>query len=167
MPATAQRAHQQGVYLAKKFRLENPSPEKNDSRSLLTPLHISKMAKAAPGLELNQVDYGDLDAAVYKAFEYHHLGSLAYVGNAAIFDVQGTSFEVGGWKGVAGTLWAVYLWRSVYFAQSVSFRTRCLLAMDWTKRAMFGRGMFPEPYTAEIPPIDNSRLDECSVSLQL
>jgi hypothetical protein len=78
------------------------------------------------------VDYGDIDDAVYKAFEYHHLGSLAYVGNAAIFDYNG--------YGLSGGLLAVYLWRGVYFAQSVSFRTRALLAMDWTKRALFGRG---------------------------
>ena len=111
LPATAQRAHQQGVYLAKKF---------------------NKMAHAMQGLSMNQVDYGDLDEAVYKAFEYTHMGSLAYVGNAAIFDFGGLSFS--------GGLMAVYLWRSVYFAQSVSMRTRALLAMDWTKRAVFGRG---------------------------
>jgi NADH:ubiquinone reductase (H+-translocating) len=119
LPATAQRAHQQGEYLGKKF---------------------NKIAQAAPGMRLNEVDYGDLDEAIYKAFEYHHLGSLAYVGNSAIFDVSGTGLDATGWKGFAGNLWAVYLWRSVYFAQSVSFRTRCLLAMDWTKRALFGRG---------------------------
>jgi hypothetical protein len=119
LPATAQRAHQQGDYLAKKF---------------------NKIALSAPGMQLNEIDYGDLDEAVYKAFEYHHLGSLAYIGNAAIFDVSGSAMDVGGWKGFAGTLWAVYLWRSVYFAQSVSLRTRFLLAMDWTKRALFGRG---------------------------
>ena len=60
------------------------------------------------------------------------MGSLAYVGNAAIFDFNGMSFS--------GGLLAVYLWRSIYFAQSVSFRTRVLLAMDWSKRALFGRG---------------------------
>jgi NADH dehydrogenase len=116
LPATAQRAHQQGQYLGRKF---------------------NKIAQAAPGMALNEVDYGDLDDAVYKAFEYHHLGSLAYIGNAAIFD----------WNGYAlsGGLVAVYLWRSVYFAQSVSFRTRCLLAMDWSKRALFGRGKIPLP----------------------
>jgi NADH dehydrogenase len=113
LPATAQRAHQQGIYLGRKF---------------------NKIAQAAPGMMLNEVDYGDLDDAVYKAFEYKHLGSLAYVGNAAIFDYNGMGF--------AGGLIAVYLWRSVYFAQSVSFRTRCLLAMDWSKRALFGRGEF-------------------------
>ena len=75
-----------------------------------------------------------MDEAVYRAFEYRHLGSLAYVGNAAIFDFNGLSF--------GGGLLAVYLWRSIYFAQSVSFRTRILLAMDWSKRALFGRGEF-------------------------
>ncbi|KAF2493842.1 hypothetical protein BU16DRAFT_511944 [Lophium mytilinum] len=112
LPATAQRAHQQGQYLGKKF---------------------SKLAQAAPGMKLNEMNYGDLDDAVYKAFEYKHLGSLAYVGNAAVFDTGFKGFNFG------GGLIAVYLWRSVYFAQSVSLRTRILLAMDWTKRALFGR----------------------------
>lgn len=111
LPATAQRANQQGQYLGRKF---------------------NKIAHASPGFHRNDVEYGDLDDAVYKAFEYHHLGSLAYVGNAAIFDFNGLSFS--------GGLMAVYLWRSVYFAQSVSFRTRFLLSMDWIKRAVFGRG---------------------------
>jgi NADH dehydrogenase len=112
LPATAQRAHQQGQYLGHKF---------------------NKLARAAPGLTLNDVRDGDLDEAVYKAFEYHHLGSLAYIGNSAVFDLGG------GWS-LTGGLWAVYAWRSVYFAQSVSLRTRILLAMDWSKRALFGRG---------------------------
>ena len=114
LPATAQRAHQQGQYLGRKF---------------------NKMAHAAPGLSANDIRDGDVDEAVYHAFEYKHLGSLAYVGNAAVFDFNGLNFS--------GGLMAVYLWRSVYFAQSVSFRTRILLAMDWTKRALFGRGEFP------------------------
>lgn len=111
LPATAQRAHQQGQYLARKF---------------------NKLAQAAPGMAANGIEYGDMDDAVYKAFEYRHMGSLAYVGNAAVFDFNGMSFS--------GGLLAVYLWRSIYFAQSVSFRTRVLLAMDWSKRALFGRG---------------------------
>lgn len=114
LPATAQRAHQQGQYLGHKF---------------------NKLARAAPGLKANEIIDGDLDEACYKAFEYHHLGSLAYIGNSAVFDWGG------GWN-IAGGLWAVYAWRSVYFAQSVSFRTRVLLAMDWAKRALFGRGEF-------------------------
>lgn len=82
----------------------------------------------------NEVDYGDLDDAVYKPFEYRFLGSLAYIGNSAVFDFgNGLSFS--------GGLLAVYVWRSIYFAQSVSLRTRILLAMDWSKRALFGRGI--------------------------
>lgn len=112
LPATAQRAHQQGQYLAHKF---------------------NRMARLAEGLRANDIREGDIDAAVYKAFEYKHLGSLAYVGNSAVFDWgEGWNFT--------GGLWAVYAWRSVYFAQSVSLRTRMLMAMDWAKRGLFGRG---------------------------
>ncbi|SPO03208.1 probable NADH dehydrogenase (ubiquinone), 64 kD subunit, mitochondrial [Cephalotrichum gorgonifer] len=111
LPATAQRANQQGEYLAKKF---------------------NKAARVVPGLHANEIHDGDLDAAVYKAFEYRHLGSLAYVGNSAVFDLgEGYNF--------VGGLWAVYAWRSVYFAQNVSMRTRVLMAMDWAKRGLFGR----------------------------
>ncbi|KAK1775726.1 hypothetical protein QBC45DRAFT_421323 [Copromyces sp. CBS 386.78] len=113
LPATAQRAHQQGQYLAHKF---------------------NKLARAAPGLKANDISDGDLDAAVYKAFEYRHLGSLAYVGNSAVFD-WGEGWNFG------GGLWAVYAWRSIYFTQSVSLRTRVLMAMDWAKRALFGRDL--------------------------
>ena len=113
LPATAQRANQQGEYLARKF---------------------NKLAQMAPGLRANAVADGDIDEAVYKAFEYKHMGSLAYIGNAAVFDFNGMNF--------AGGLVAVYLWRSIYFAQSVSLRTRCLLAMDWGKRTFFGRGEY-------------------------
>ena len=111
LPATAQRANQQGEYLGRKF---------------------NKLAHASPGFKINAVADGDIDEAVYKAFEYRHMGSLAYIGNAAVFDFGGMKF--------GGGLLAVYLWRSIYFAQSVSLRTRMLLAMDWSKRALFGRG---------------------------
>ncbi|KAL1955285.1 hypothetical protein VTO42DRAFT_8817 [Malbranchea cinnamomea] len=112
LPATAQRANQQGMYLGKKF---------------------NKIAASLPGLRANEIDYDGLDEAIYNAFEYKHLGSLAYIGNAAVFDINGLTF--------GGGLLAVYLWRSVYFAQSVSFRTRMMLSMDWAKRALFGRDM--------------------------
>ncbi|KAF8475702.1 FAD/NAD(P)-binding domain-containing protein [Kalaharituber pfeilii] len=112
LPATAQRAHQQGQYLARK---------------------LNKMAQAMQGLATNEVYDGDLDATVYKAFAYKHLGNFAYIGNAAVFDYKGWS--------VGGGLAFMYLWRSVYFTQSVSLRTRMLLTVDWSKRALFGRDM--------------------------
>lgn len=113
LPATAQRANQQGLYLAHKF---------------------SKLARFAPGLRANDIRDGDVDEACYGAFVYHHLGSLAYIGNSAVFDLGPR-----GWN-LTGGLWAVYAWRSVYFAQSVGVRTRVLMAMDWAKRGLFGRG---------------------------
>ncbi|KAI1325518.1 hypothetical protein F5Y16DRAFT_401377 [Xylariaceae sp. FL0255] len=113
LPATAQRANQQGIYLANKF---------------------NKLAHCAPGLSANDIRDGDVDEACYKAFEYHHLGSLAYVGNSAIFDLGS------GW-GFTGGLWAVYAWRSAYFAQSVGIRTKFLMMMDWLKRGLFGRDL--------------------------
>ncbi|KKA28313.1 hypothetical protein TD95_003000 [Thielaviopsis punctulata] len=113
LPATAQRANQQGQYLARKF---------------------NKLARKINTLHAHDIHDNDVDAAVYKAFEYHHLGSLAYVGNSAVFDFGK------GWN-FTGGLWAVYAWRSAYFAQSVSMRTRILMAMDWAKRALFGRDM--------------------------
>ncbi len=112
LPATAQRANQQGVYLGRKF---------------------NKLAHCAPGLTRNEIRDGDVDDACYKAFEYHHLGSLAYIGNSAVFDLGS------GW-GFTGGVWAVYAWRSAYFAQSVGLRTKFLMMMDWLKRGLFGRG---------------------------
>ncbi|KAL1898981.1 hypothetical protein Cpir12675_001641 [Ceratocystis pirilliformis] len=115
LPATAQRANQQGQYLARKF---------------------NKIARHPGNFGTNDdaIFSGDADSATYKAFEYHHLGSLAYLGNSAVFDFGS------GWN-VTGGLLAVYAWRGAYFAQNVSLRTRMLMAMDWTKRALFGRDL--------------------------
>ncbi len=110
LPATAQRANQQGKYLGQK---------------------LTKVARLYPTLKVNDIVDGDIDDAIGKPFKYHHLGSLAYIGNAAVFDLNGQSYF--------GGLTAMYLWRSVYFAQSVSFRSRVLLFMDWIKRGIFGR----------------------------
>lgn len=82
LPATAQRANQQGEYLGRKFNV---------------------LARKEEGMRINGVIDGDLDEAVYKAFSYRHMGSLAYIGNAAIFDFGGWNF--------GGGLVAVYLWR--------------------------------------------------------
>lgn len=113
LPATAQRANQQGEYLGRK---------------------LNKIAAALPGMQVNEIAHGNLDEAVYEAFKYRHLGSLAYVSNAAVFDFGGVDY--------AGGVLAMYLWRSVYFAESVSFRTRCMLVTDWANKALFGRGLF-------------------------
>lgn len=112
LPATAQRASQQGKYLGKKF---------------------TRLGRYAGNLKVCDIIDEDIDDALYKPFNYHHLGSLAYVSNAAVFDLNGTTYF--------GGLIAMYLWRGVYFAQTVSFRTRALLFMDWLKRGLFGRDL--------------------------
>lgn len=115
LPATAQRAHQQGKYLGKK---------------------LTKVARSANKDSIQGIHEKGIDEKVYRPFRYVHLGSLAYIGNSAVFDLPGYSF--------VGGLIAMYLWRSIYFAQTVSWRTRVLLFMDWLKRGMFGRDILSE-----------------------
>ncbi|KAI9250930.1 pyridine nucleotide-disulfide oxidoreductase-domain-containing protein [Phascolomyces articulosus] len=67
-----------------------------------------------------------------EPFQYRHLGSLAYLGNTAVG-------EFGWGYKMIGGLYAQYLWRSVYWSNQVSLRTRINLSIDWTKGALFGR----------------------------
>jgi NADH dehydrogenase FAD-containing subunit len=106
MLQTAQVASQQGKYLAKKFHK----------------LAHQRAVHAANDLP----DY--MDEAVCSAFRYSHFGSLAYIGNAAVFDFKGFSFM--------GGLAAMYAWRSVYWSEQVSARTRALLMIDWIIRCV-------------------------------
>ncbi|WVR09457.1 hypothetical protein IAU60_006524 [Kwoniella sp. DSM 27419] len=110
-PATAQVASQQGKYLGKMF---------------------SKLSHDRKALEANGIMDMD-DAAYYKPFTYQHLGSLAYIGNSAVFDYDGFS--------LAGGLLAMYAWRSIYWSEQTSMRTRMLLMLDWIKRGIFGRDL--------------------------
>ncbi|KAH7910637.1 nucleotide-binding domain-containing protein [Hygrophoropsis aurantiaca] len=110
LPATAQVASQQGKYLGKKF---------------------NKLAKQHDVLVANDVT--DVDEAVSEPFRYTHLGSLAYIGNAAVFDFGQMSFM--------GGLIAMYAWRSIYWSEQVSARTRALLMIDWIIRGIWGRDL--------------------------
>ncbi|KAH9950274.1 nucleotide-binding domain-containing protein [Amylocystis lapponica] len=113
LPATAQVAAQQGKYLGKK---------------------LSKLAKQHDVLAANGLAGGPgVDEAVSKPFKYLHLGSLAYIGNAAVFDLGRMSFM--------GGLAAMYAWRSVYWSEQVSSRTRALLMIDWIVRGVWGRDL--------------------------
>ncbi|KAF9812931.1 hypothetical protein IEO21_05886 [Rhodonia placenta] len=113
LPATAQVASQQGKYLGRK---------------------LTKLAKQRDVLIQNGLAFGPgADEAVSGAFKYLHLGSLAYIGNAAVFDLGKTSFM--------GGLAAMYAWRSVYWSEQVSSRTRALLMIDWIVRGVWGRDL--------------------------
>ncbi|WWC71381.1 uncharacterized protein I206_105336 [Kwoniella pini CBS 10737] len=110
-PATAQVASQQGKYLGGMF---------------------SKLSKQHKTLEENGIENLS-DDAYYHPFDYLHLGSLAYIGNSAVFDYDGFS--------LAGGLLAMYAWRSIYWSEQTSMRTRMLLMLDWVKRGIFGRDL--------------------------
>jgi len=112
LPATAQVASQQGKYLGKK---------------------LHRLASQAPVLESNAIPPNAHDEAVGPHFKYLHLGSLAYIGNAAVFDLGKYSFM--------GGLVAMYAWRSIYWNEQVSTRTRALLMIDWIIRGIWGRDL--------------------------
>ncbi|KIY66321.1 nucleotide-binding domain-containing protein [Cylindrobasidium torrendii FP15055 ss-10] len=112
LPATAQVAAQQGKYIGKK---------------------LHKIAKRGEDLQAQGVSVAQLDETLSKPFRYLHLGSLAYIGNAAVFDFGGYSFM--------GGLAAMYAWRSVYWNEQVSSRTRALLMADWVIRGVWGRDL--------------------------
>ncbi|KAI0273414.1 mitochondrial NADH dehydrogenase [Gloeopeniophorella convolvens] len=111
LPATAQVASQQGKYLGHKLHL-------------LATKRENLLANGLPDAT---------DEAVTGPFRYRHLGSLAYIGNAAVFDLGRLSFM--------GGLAAMYAWRSIYWSEQVSMRTRALLMIDWVLRGLWGRDL--------------------------
>jgi len=111
LPATAQVAAQQGKYLGKK---------------------LHKISVADPS-KLPSNNHALADEAVSKPFKYFHLGTLAYVGNAAVFDF--------GQYSLMGGLIAMYAWRSIYWNEQVGTRTRALLMIDWIVRGIWGRDL--------------------------
>ncbi|KAJ2689434.1 hypothetical protein IWW39_001459 [Coemansia spiralis] len=119
LPALAQVASQEGVYLGHGLsRLAAIYAGDEDARV---------RAEASPEARR------DVEASAIAPFMYHHRGTLAYLGRAAAADF-------GDGRALRGSnLAAKYLWRSVYWSQQVSLRTRLLLAMDWLKELLFGR----------------------------
>ncbi|KAA8496574.1 External alternative NAD(P)H-ubiquinone oxidoreductase B1, mitochondrial [Porphyridium purpureum] len=104
LPATAQVANQQGMYLAAYLNSIDPNAE--DPHQFFSP------------------------------FQYKHMGSLAYIGSdEAIIDLTGTklfNLALGGRN-------AFYLWRSFYFTEMFTMRTKMLLFSDWMRAKLYGR----------------------------
>ncbi|WFD20469.1 hypothetical protein MCAP1_002713 [Malassezia caprae] len=112
-PPTAQIASQEGKYLAHKL---------NKYASL-------RARDALPR------DAEDIDEAIHKPFVFHSLGSIAYLGNAAAFELP----IPGPFRTLFGGLVAMYAWRGVYLSEMVSLRTRVLVLGDYIKRSLWGR----------------------------
>ncbi|KAJ4487664.1 hypothetical protein J3R30DRAFT_3430235 [Lentinula aciculospora] len=139
LPATAQVASQQGKYIGRKFNKlarwrerEEQKVERTDSdTSPTTSSSATSLSKDDVQLKKNIIDISD--ESICSPFRYFHLGSLAYIGNAAVFDLGKYSFM--------GGLAAMYAWRSVYWNEQVSTRTRALLMIDWIVRGVWGRDL--------------------------
>lgn len=66
-----------------------------------------------------------------EPFHYHHMGMLAYVGNArALADLNQVRSH--------GFLTYLF-WRSAYLTRLVSIRNKILVLFDWLKTTLFGR----------------------------
>jgi NADH dehydrogenase len=92
LPATAQRANQQGLYLARVF---------------------NRLSKA------RSLDIRGLDSDSLSPFQYRHLGNLAYIGNSAVFDMgEGWNLSGGLWAAYAWRI--VYFSQSVSFRARLS-----------------------------------------------
>ncbi|CAF0888279.1 unnamed protein product [Adineta ricciae] len=111
LPATAQVASQEGRYVAKLLNQASNVHSTDFQQQNLTP------------------------------FQYKHMGSLAYVGgDEAVVDFTGSKplldyFDL---KPLSGRS-AVYLWKSFYFTEMFTGRTKTLLAFDWVRTHIFGR----------------------------
>ncbi|KAF8163513.1 hypothetical protein B0H34DRAFT_650236 [Crassisporium funariophilum] len=129
LPATAQVASQQGKYLGKKLhKIARAAASLPSSES--PPPEASPVAPSGR----RSVNVHPLaDEVIGGPFKYLHLGSLAYIGNAAVFDFGKYSFM--------GGLVAMYAWRSIYWNEQVSMRTRALLMIDWIVRGIWGRDL--------------------------
>lgn len=135
---TAQVAEQQGKYLSKK---------------------LAKLAATGHD-QLQRMDIqDDLDDVLYDPFSYKHLGSLAYIGNSAVFDLNGYN--------LAGGLAAMYLWRSIYWSEGCSMRTRLLLLVDWVKRGIWGRDLSRVSLAYLLPVLRQKDLQTQLLTVQL
>ncbi|KAL3519637.1 hypothetical protein ACH5RR_017786 [Cinchona calisaya] len=110
LPATAQVASQQGVYLANCFN-RMKEVEKNPEG----PLRIRGEGRHR-----------------FRPFRYRHLGQFAPLGGE-----QTAAQLPGDWVSIGHS--SQWLWYSVYASKQVSWRTRALVVSDWMRRFIFGR----------------------------
>ncbi|KAK1396715.1 Internal alternative NAD(P)H-ubiquinone oxidoreductase A2, mitochondrial [Heracleum sosnowskyi] len=111
LPALAQVAERQGLYLAKVLNMMGKAG--------------GGYANAAGEMELG------------KPFVYKHLGSMATVGRyKALVDLR-QSKEGKGLSLAGFVSW--FIWRSAYFSRLVSWRNKLYVAVNWATTGAFGR----------------------------
>jgi hypothetical protein len=158
--ATAQVAEQQGTYLA---RWLNEAAAAGAGRSAAAPatagtgatgfqaastaggpaVATAASAAAAAGSTATALPAAVAPFSRYQPkgpFEYHHGGSLAFIGGfSAVSDfTQGSAIaplygaKLKGWVSFA-------VWRSAYLTKQGSWRNRMQVPVDWTRTLLFGR----------------------------
>ncbi|XP_027157031.1 external alternative NAD(P)H-ubiquinone oxidoreductase B2, mitochondrial-like [Coffea eugenioides] len=110
LPATAQVASQQGVYLANCF---------------------NRMKEVETNPE-GPLRFRGEGRHRFRPFRYRHVGQFAHLGGE-----QTAAQLPGDWVSIGqSTQW---LWYSVYASKQVSWRTRALVVSDWIRCFIFGR----------------------------
>eukprot|EP00598_Pedospumella_elongata_P000480 CAMPEP_0184975452 /NCGR_PEP_ID=MMETSP1098-20130426/6705_1 /TAXON_ID=89044 /ORGANISM="Spumella elongata, Strain CCAP 955/1" /LENGTH=481 /DNA_ID=CAMNT_0027498199 /DNA_START=18 /DNA_END=1463 /DNA_ORIENTATION=- len=123
LPALAQVAAQQAIYLAKTM---------NQNSDLFAEAALS----TRNGEEPQSVVHKGL--AQVKPFQYAHLGSMASVGDwKGVVDTSNISQSMDG-PPVKGFL-AFLLWRAAYWTKQVSIVNKIMIPMYWFKSTVFGR----------------------------
>ncbi len=93
--------------------------------------YVANLLNKLPDLSITDYQQHNL-----KPFQYQHMGALAYVGgDSAVLDFTGTKFQ---FKSLSGRS-AAYLWKSFYFTEMFTGRTKTLLAFDWVRTHVYGR----------------------------
>jgi len=90
----------------------------------------SQQGKYLAGL-FNQHLYAEEHLEGAKPFDYHHMGSFAYIGgNNSVLDTE---------QGALSGLMAWVMWRGAYLTKQYSLSNAISIAVDWTKVIFFGR----------------------------
>ncbi|KAK9817823.1 hypothetical protein WJX72_002730 [[Myrmecia] bisecta] len=113
LPALAQVAEQQGHYLAKRLNQHYAYVRNGTNQPI------------------------DVPEAPDVPFVYHHLGSMATVGDRGAVVALGSP-EGGRPMSLTG-IWGLIAWRSAYLTRLATLRNRIYVALNWTTTLLFGR----------------------------
>lgn len=79
-------------------------------------------------------------SSAFPAFDYHHLGSLAYVGgDSAVVDLSGTPTALQFFGKTFDGAVSMIFWRASYWNMQLSVRNKIQLLGDWSRTRVFGR----------------------------
>ncbi|KAJ2830047.1 hypothetical protein IWW50_000513, partial [Coemansia erecta] len=135
LPALAQVANQEGIYLGRALNKLADLRADQQITAMTDPDQQISSSSSSGAADPDPDHRRRSEEVALAPFTYHHRGTLAYLGRAAAADFgEGKAYK-------GSNLAAMYMWRSVYWSQQVSLRTRFVLMMDWVKELLFGRDL--------------------------